>query len=536
MLGSFRICSSTEMKELDRIAEEKFGIHAEILMENAGRAASQIILEKFPGTGKESEILVFAGKGNNAGDAFVLAGRFICLDKRVRIFHLQDESFYKGAALKNFQILKRMKAKMTHLETVGDLQDFFKNAFGPFTIVDGILGTGLKSDLEGVFYDLVEAINAVHAEQVIALDVPSGVSGDTGHIHSTCIDATLTISFGFPKLGHFLPPGATKRGELINVDISLPPNLRKQGDKFLLMKAPMSALMKERDRYGHKNAFGHCLLIGGTPGRFGAIVMASSACHKMGTGLVTVATWPEEFNFMLSRLPFETMAIPIELNEKENDRAKKKRITSRYDRYSSLVIGPGLGLREDGNRLLIELLTHCRFPMLLDADALNLIAEYDLYRFLVERRAPTVLTPHIGEMARLLRTTEDMVQRDPLQSVREAVKLTHAIVLLKGAATVIGSPENVLYLNHYPNDGMATAGSGDVLSGMIGGLLGQQMDPFQATLLGVFLHSLAGEFAAKMYGHRSMTATDIVENISYAFKDLSQAEQYIPLETRIQIH
>lgn len=525
-----RICSNAEMRQIDSTAEQEFGIDSMLLMENAGRAATQILLEKLPHAGRSQEILIFAGKGNNAGDAFVIARRLICLERRVRIFHLQEETGYRGAVRKNFDILKKMKAKLTFIENVADLEAFFESSPGPFTLIDGIIGTGLKAPLEGVFYDVVELINRTHATEVIALDIPTGVSGDTGAVEGTSIQATLTISFGFPKLGHFLPPGATRRGELVNVDISLPPRFRKEGDKYLLMKSPMSALIKERDRYGHKNSFGHTLLIGGSPGRVGAIAMAARACHKMGTGLVTVATWKDTFENLLSRLPNETMAVPLYLEGPESEVYKQS-----LSGYSSIIIGPGLGLRPDGKALLEQVLTHYQGPMVIDADALNLIGEYQLFDRLVNRRAPTVLTPHPGEMARLLEKTKDEVIQDPVEALRSAVEKTHATVLLKGAATLIATPEDKIYLNHYPNDGMATAGSGDVLAGMIGGLLGQKMDPFQATLLGVYLHSLAGDFAARSFGHRSMTAPDIIENIGNAFKDLKTAEHTSPLESRVYL-
>ena len=525
-----RICTSHEMRELDRIAEQEYGIDATLLMENAGRAAAQILLEHFPHAGRTSEILIFAGKGNNAGDAFVVARRLLCLDRRVRVFHLDSGSRYTGAVLKNFEILKRMKAKLTELETSADLEAFFKSAAGPFTVVDGILGTGLHGDLEGIFYDVVEMINA-RSTEVLALDIPTGVRGDTGAVAGTSILATVTVSFGFPKLGHFLPPGAARRGELVNVDISLPPKFRKEGEKFLLMRSRMSDLLKERDRYGHKNSFGHSLLIGGSPGRLGAITMAARACHKMGTGLVTVASWEENIDTLSVKLPDETMSVAL-----HKDGTDLQAYIKMLPNYSSIVVGPGLGMQPEGKTLIEELLANYRGPLVIDADALNIIADYRMHGALVNRRAPTVLTPHPGEMARLLHVSKDAVTADPIKAVRDAVAMTHAIVLLKGAATLIGSTDDVIYLNHYPNDGMATAGSGDVLAGMIGGLLGQKVEPFHGTLLGVYLHSLAGDFAAKSHGHRSMTAPDIIENIGNAFKDIKDSpEPTLPVEGRARL-
>jgi NAD(P)H-hydrate epimerase len=528
---SMRVTTSLEMREIDRIADEEYGIDPIVLMENAGRSASQIILENYPGAGTETEILVFAGKGNNAGDAFVVARRLIGLGKRVRIFYIDPGTKYPPAVERNYQILRKIGAKISPIDQIQSLEAFLAQAPGPFTVVDGLLGTGLVGDLQGMYADVVEVVNRMKAREVISLDIPTGVSGDTGVIHGNAIQASLTVSFGFPKLGHFLPPGAAKRGHLVNVDISLPYRFRTEGDQFLLLRSPLSAMLQERDRYGHKNSFGHTLLIGGSPGRIGAIGMASRACHRMGTGLVTVATWDDCYESVVQKAASETMTVPLRLEGKDLEEYRKN-----LAGYSSVVIGPGLGLRAEGRRLLEEVLTRYRGPLVLDADALNLIADHSMHELLVARRAPTVLTPHVGEMARLLGLPKDEVARDVIASLKAAVEKTHAIVLLKGAATLIGSPDRRVYLNHYPNDGMATAGSGDVLAGMIGGLLGQRMDPFDATLLGVYLHSLAGGIAAESRGHRSMTATDIIENISNAFKEIkTEPDSKLPIECRAHL-
>jgi len=519
------------MRELDRLAEVEFGIDAMILMENAGRSAAQILLERWPHAGRQTEILVFAGKGNNAGDAFVVARRLMALDRRVRVFHLEEPDRYRGPVLKNFEILRKMKAKMTYIEAVTELEEFFGRSPGPFTIVDGILGTGLRGPIEGLFHDVVECLNALRCPEVMALDIPTGVNGDSGAIHSASIQATLTVSFGFPKMGHFLPPGAGRRGELVNVDISLPARFRREGDKFLLMRGPLARLLRERDRYGHKNAFGHTLLIGGSPGRLGAIAMASGACHKMGTGLVTVGTWEDSFETLLIKLPNETMAFALRTDGSSFEAYKKA-----LPLYSSVVIGPGLGLRPDGKRVMEELLTSYQGPVVIDADGLNLISDHGMHELLRSRQAPTVLTPHPGEMARLLGVSKEEVRERPAEALREAVKRTHSVVLLKGAATLVASTEETLYLNHYPNDGMATAGSGDVLAGMIGGLLGQGMEAFEGTLLGIYLHSLAGDFAARALGHRSMTAPDIIGNISHAFTEIhNPLDKDLPVEVRARL-
>ncbi|MCC7441428.1 MAG: NAD(P)H-hydrate dehydratase [Bdellovibrionales bacterium] len=529
-----RICTNAEMRELDRVAEMEYGISPEILMENAGRAAVSVLFDHFPKAGHRSEILVFAGKGNNAGDAFVVARRLLCLDRKVRVFHLVPGSEYRGATQRNFEILQRLKAKMMLLETSSDLDAFFKSSPGPYLAIDGIIGTGLKGPLNGIFRDVVDMINA-NCPDVVALDIPTGVSGDTGMVQGDSIMAALTLSFGFPKLGHFLPPGAGRRGKLVNVDISLPARFRREGNKHLVRRGPLADLLKNRDRYGHKNSFGHTLLVGGSPGKLGAITMAAKATQRMGTGLSTVATWPDGMDSLLTRLPDETMAVPIAW-EGEQWEYYRKNINHQY---SSVVVGPGMGRRPESKEAMVKLLTAYDGPLVIDADALNVIADHDLHGLVAKRQGRVVLTPHPGEMARLLKIEKSAVLGDPLAAVKKAVELTYGVVLLKGAATIISSPDDRYFFNHYPNDGMATAGSGDVLAGMIGGLVGQGMDTFNGTLLAVYLHSLAGDFAARAKGHRSMTAPDIIENIANAFQELKEKgdsrDSLLPEEARAHL-
>lgn len=521
-----RICNTDEIRELDQQAQDRYKIAPEVLMENAGRAAAEIFLETYPEAGLDSEILVFAGKGNNAGDAFVVARYLQNWNRKTRVFHLTQS--YHGAAAKNLVTLKEMGAKLTFLENGSALRDFLQQSNRAIHAIDGLLGTGLRGNVDGVFDDVITIINEC-IPHIFSLDIPSGVNGNTGTVEGRAIEAEMTVSFGFPKLGHFLPPGAALRGKLINIDISLPGVFKEQGDKVLLSRRPLAQLLKKRDKYGHKNSFGHTFLLGGSLGKVGAISMAARACHRMGTGLVTASTWEECLPTLHAKLPDETMAIAIDMEE-----ARLERYRQQFIQFSSLVIGPGLGQTDASRKLLELILSMYRGPMVIDADALNLISTYRMHDHLIKRQAPTVLTPHPGEMARLLGWDKSRVVADPVQAVKEAVNLTHAVVLLKGAATLIASPDEKIYLNHYPNDGMATAGTGDVLAGMIGGLLGQSMNSFEAAQLAVYLHSLAGELAAKKKGHRSMTATDIIENIGEAFREIKEDVQE-PISTRTHL-
>jgi ADP-dependent NAD(P)H-hydrate dehydratase / NAD(P)H-hydrate epimerase len=514
-----RVCSSQEMRALsDRITHD-FGILPDVLMENAGRSAVDALLHFLPDAGIGSEILLFAGKGNNAGDAFVAARRLLSLERRVRLFLLQPFASYRGPASRNLEALTHYRSKLTFLESIHECTDFFRNADGPFVIVDGLVGLGLRSSLEGLFYDVCEVINDIRAKgcaQVVSLDIPSGVDPDTGHIKGTSIQADFTIAFGFPKLGHFFAPGATRRGRLIQVDLSLPPILRTEAEVVLLTPQLLQPLLRIRDDYGHKHTFGHVLLIGGSPGKPGAISLAARATHRVGTGLVTVATWSDSFPYIAPRLADETMAFALDFGSSGSlDPYKAK-----MEDFSALVVGPGLGIRQHAKALLTDLAASFKGPLVLDADALNVIAQEGLHPSLMEREAPTVLTPHPGEMARILGWEVSRVVADPLNALRSGLEITKCVIVLKGAATLVGGVDGKIYLNHYPNDGMATAGSGDVLAGMIGGLLGQGMTAIDAARLGVLLHSLAGARAARQVGKRSMTAADIIEGISHGINEV----------------
>lgn len=517
-----RIVSQSEMKSLDDKAINEIGIPSLVLMENAGLEAARLIGEdlkkNYPTT---TEAIIVCGKGKNGGDGLVVARHLLTNGHRIRVFLMHPVSDYKSESQAELKILQKMKAKITQIESINVLREYFKRANPPFVVIDAILGIGIERDVEGLYFDVIDEINE-NATEIIALDIPSGVNGDTGKIMGTAINANTTVSFGYPKLGHFLYPGAAKRGSLYHVDLTFPPEWSQSGNQFLLSHANTAPLLHERDRFGHKNSFGHCLLIGGSPGKLGAIEMASQACLKMGTGLVTVASWEDSFPSLEVKLPSEIMNIRIRKNEDEKKSEGQAFLIPKpgLSLFTSVVVGPGLGMRSDGEALMRQLLMEFPGPIVIDADGLNLIGDFKMHDLIAKRPGQTVLTPHPGEMARLIGRSKDFVTENPLASLKEAYEMTGAVVLLKGATTLLQASDSKVWFNHYPNDGMATAGSGDVLSGMIGGFLGQKMDALEAARLGVYLHSIAGKHAALINGHRSMTARDIIGNIREGFKEL----------------
>lgn len=510
-----RVVTAREMRDIDELAIRKFKIPSIVLMENAGLKAAEIIAHKHTELGYHTEILVFAGKGKNGGDALVVARQLLAMGKRVRLFLLHSFDAYKDESKQNLEILLEQKIRPIVLDHVGPLEEFFHSAAGPFLCVDGLLGIGFKGPLAGLFADVVDMLNA-KTDYVISLDIATGVDATSGQVIGQAIEADLTVAFGFSKLGHFIAPGALHRGELRVVDIALPLGFRTDGTIHALSADNVAPLLKRRDQYGHKNSFGHTLLFGGTKGKLGAISMAARACMRVGTGLVTAVTWEDAYEQLLARVDDEIMCLPLSFEEKRYTEYKEQ-----IHSYSSVVVGPGMGVDERAQKLLADFIDYYQGPLVIDADGITLLADASIRARLHNRKGPTILTPHPGELSRLLGVPKADVVNQPKEMVEKAAEETNAVVLLKGATTFICGGDGHVYLNHYPNDGMATAGSGDVLAGMIGGIVGQQkMDPKAAVCLGVYLHSMAGDKAAQRLGHRSMTASDIIASLGESFLDL----------------
>lgn len=525
-----RICTRDEIRQLDEKSMTQFSIRPELLMEIAGARATEIFLKYRPNAGFKTPVILITGMGNNGGDAMVIARHLVGLGRKSHVFLIGSADLLRTPNTDHWKTLKQLGVPATEVSHIQTLSSFFEQNPGPHDVIDGLLGTGMQGSTSGVYYDVIEAAQK-HAGFVFALDLPSGVDANTGQVAGRAFRADITASFGFPKLGHFFAPGAELRGKLVNLSLSYPPQLTSSSAIRLLRDSEVAKLLTQRDRYGHKNSFGHTLVIGGSLGKVGAISLSAKACHKMGTGLVTAATWLEVWPTLMSRVSDETMTFGLEDIEKSSDRAHEL-----LSPFSSVVLGPGLGTDARAKKLLEAILETYRGPIILDADALNLVAQHGYLSRLKELKVPCIMTPHPGEMSRLLKIDKQEIVERPLEAIQQAMDLTHATVVLKGAVTLVGSVGSPMYLNHYPNDGMATAGTGDVLAGMLGGLVGQGMAPASAALLGVYLHSLAGDLAAQTKGHRSMTAGDIIGNIGNAFQTLKETktQKENPIFTRIR--
>jgi NAD(P)H-hydrate epimerase len=486
------VLTAAQMREAEHAAETLFGMPSAVLMENAGRALAEAARSLVVPGGR---FLVFCGPGNNGGDGLVAARFLQESGARVSVTLVGDRAKMTPEAQRNLRALESHGISPQPLDSVsrpraGDV------------VVDAIFGTGLSRAPEGAF---AEAIYRIYrwrkvGVKVVAADVPSGLQSDTGETFLPYVEADVTVSFGFLKRGQVLEPGASLCGELRRVDIGLTA-AAAQG---------LTGVLSPRRKDTHKGTYGHVLVVAGSRGKSGAAALVSLAALRSGAGLVSVATRSDALDAVLSHAP-EVMGIPLEAKG-PLEPADLDPLLAAAEGKDALVIGPGIPRGPDTGKLIGDLLERVNAPVVLDADGLNAVAS-DLS---VLRRAkhPVVLTPHPGEMARLMgRSTKD-VQAQRLEVARELATANKVTVVLKGARTLTSSADGELYVNPTGNPGMATAGSGDVLSGICGAFLAQGFRVPDAVWSAVYAHGLAGDLAAARSGQVGLIASDIIAGLS----------------------
>ncbi len=516
-----RLVTANEMKKIDSTAINEFGIHGVVLMENAGRSVVVKCMEKLGLEYKSKRVIVFAGKGNNGGDGLVIARHLINKGIEVKVFLLCRPSELKGDAEINFNILKKMHGKIFAVTEEKDLHRVDIAMMYADLIVDAIYGTGFKGIAKGIIGEILEMISNFK-RTVISVDLPSGLEADTGKINGPCIKADYTLTFGLPKIGLFLEPGASYCGELEVVDISIPSSLLMNPElkKRLITKRWCSEIIPKRKNDTHKGDYGHILVVGGSSGMTGAITLACQGALRTGAGLVTAGV-PRSLNEIFEQKMTEAMTKPLPETESLTiGREAVEQVLEFSKKVSVLVIGPGMSVNASGIHFVKTLLPKLKVPVVLDADGLNNLAhilEEDA-DFIKNLKAPIVLTPHPGEMARLTGLTIKEIQENRLQTAVEYASIWGKIVVLKGTKTIIASPDGSIYLNATGNPGMSTGGSGDVLTGIISSLIAQGLDISTASAVGVFLHGAAGDKAENEKGEYGMTAGDIIKYLPQTLK------------------
>ncbi|MCD6582257.1 MAG: NAD(P)H-hydrate dehydratase [Desulfuromusa sp.] len=512
-----RLCSASEVMVLDRQAIDQIGIPGVVLMENAGRACCHLFADKFsdyfPGS-----VLVLAGRGNNGGDGYVMARILSERGWQVTTLVLGREETISGDARVMLNIIRKLGFPVSFIEDILVLQDHFAAA-APDLIVDAIFGTGLNSDVRGLQAEAITLINESTAS-VFSVDIPSGVDGSTGRVCGLAVNADLTATFDHAKIGHGSQPGAVCAGELKVVDIGIPLTGRQDFSSHvhLLEEREVQALLSDRSTVGHKGKFGHLLVLAGSPGKTGAAALAGNAAVRSGCGLVTVAT-PATVHDIIEVKLTEAMSCPLADQDGLLSLQAQAQIEQLLVDRQALAVGPGLGQSDELAELIKGLVSSAAVPMVIDADGLNLLAD-QLECLQGRSDQPLILTPHPGEMARLTGLTVAEIEANRFEVAQKFAAKYGVVLLLKGARTVIAAPDGRVNINSTGNDGLASGGSGDVLTGLIGGLLAQGLDGFSAATLGAWLHGRAAEQVADLQGTAGMAASDLLPQLPVARQGL----------------
>ena len=508
-----KLATADEMRRIDAAGMQKYGIPGAVLMENAGRQVAEAVrglLDAFPG----ARVVIFCGKGNNGGDGFVAARHLSNQGADVHCVLLADPSALTGDAAANFRIAHTMGVP---IEENADDSAVRVRADRADIIVDAILGTGASGEVHGVARTAIEAINASDAP-VVAADIPSGIHADTGAILGAAVRADVTVTFGIPRLGLVQYPGREHCGELRVVDISLPRHLLTSDSlKANLVTSELAeSFLPPRFAAMHKGDAGRVLVVAGSVGMTGAAALCSIAAVRAGAGLVTLAC-PASLNDILEAKCTEAMTLPVaETGMRTISPAARDAILSQAMRSEVVALGPGLSQHPETAALVKELVGGIPVALVLDADGLNCLGR-DV-TLLSGRTAPTIITPHPGELARLIGSTTDAIQQDRVDAARRAAQATGAIVILKGAATVTADPGGEAFINATGNPGMASGGMGDVLAGIVAAFVAGRATPISAAIAAVHYHGQAADLAAEA-GQRGLCATDLLDALQQALPD-----------------
>jgi NAD(P)H-hydrate epimerase len=518
------LATAEEMRRADRRVTERYGVPSLLLMENAGRGAADAI-ERVLGPVGGRRVAVVCGKGSNGGDGFVVARHLLGRGARVSAWLVGRAGDVQGDARVNLDALQRAG------ETVAEVPDAAGDAFGPLgmelgaadIVVDALLGTGVRGPATGPVAKAIEAINAA-GRPVCALDLPSGLPSDGEPPAGPVVRARVTVTFGLLKLGLVLPAGVAHAGRLEVADLGVPRAWLAEGIPTGLLEAvDVRAALPPRPLDAHKGRYGHLLIVAGSVGKTGAAALACLGALRSGTGLVTCAVPGSQQPVVAGQLS-EAMTEPLPETAARTLSAKAvERIVELLARMDAVALGPGIGLDPETQAAVQALVRNVERPTVVDADALTALAGGSgLCR---DAPAPRLLTPHPGEAARLLGCGIGEVQADRIASAPRLAAESGAVVALKGARTVVAGPDGQVTVNPTGNPGMATGGTGDVLTGIAGGLLAQGVAPTVALRAAVYLHGLAGDLAAETRGEAGLVAGDVADAVPAAIRRVLEADR-----------
>jgi NAD(P)H-hydrate epimerase len=515
-----KVLTSLQMKEIDRKTIEEIGIPGPVLMENAGLRIVDAIRSRFP-VYEDEKIVIIAGKGNNGGDGLVVARHLFNQGCAPTVLLLAAREDVKGDAALNLRIAEKIGVKINEVQSLSDWRAQRVILARATLVIDAIFGTGLVKAAEGLYAVAIEDINRLKATKV-SIDIPSGLSSDSYSLIGPCVKADLTVTLAAPKIAHVFPPAEEYVGELIVADISIPRFLFAD-DRLrleLVEKETLWPYFRKRKRDSHKGSYGHLLIISGSLGKTGAALMAGKAALKMGAGLVTVATAAGCLP-IIARSMMELMTEPLpETPEKTISAEAHPRAVELLKSKDALLIGPGISTHPSTAKFVLSLLPRLKIPVVIDADGLNIISADP--GILKKLSKPAVLTPHPGEFARLLGLPIGEIIDKKLELAPEFAKKYGVYLVLKGYRTLTATPKGEIFINPTGNPGMATAGSGDVLSGMIASEIVQEKDVLGATLAAIYVHGLCGDRVVEKLGEKCLTAGDLIHSLPRALKDMEE--------------
>jgi ADP-dependent NAD(P)H-hydrate dehydratase / NAD(P)H-hydrate epimerase len=533
-----KLPKAKEMQALDKCAINEFGIPGIVLMENAGLGTVQL-MEKELGSPKDHFAVIFIGPGNNGGDGLVIARHLHQRDCVPILFFLVDPESLTGDAATNLNIIRKLKLQYHLIDSPNRVQTLpvlYKQIMTRgkpcYAFVDAMFGTGLARELTEHYADTIDIINSPHFGvnvPIVAVDIPSGLHADSGAILGCCINANHTFTYGCVKPGQIMHGSAEITGKLQLVDIGIPPEaIEKTGiPTELLTENEVAQWSKKliRDKSSHKGNHGHLLIIAGSSGKTGAAILAAKGALRSGCGLVSLCV-PNKLNTIFESQLTEAMTIPLPSCENYISDTDLDIIASSMKNKNAIITGPGLGTDPATIQVVLHLYNNATVPVVLDADALNILAEH--IEDLKEPPAPRILTPHPGEMARLCQTTTSKIQGNRLQAARNACALFYhhkqVIIILKGDGTVIAHGSGEAMINTTGNPSMGTGGMGDVLTGIIGSFVCQGMTPLEAAAAGVYIHGKSADTINEVSGF-GFTATEVADNIPNILKTYTQQEE-----------
>ncbi len=498
-----RVVSIQEMKEIEIRSAQENGFDESLIIENVGINGSKHLKSKYLSNKNYTEVIFLIGKGNNGSDGLAMARHLVSSFKYVTALTIFPTEEMNNEAAKQLKMAKKYGVKVAQLQPV-EWMSFLENRKNQPLIVDCILGTGmcfpLSKELQNIFL-----ITNSSKHQVISIDIPSGMDGDSGKVDGIAMYARETLAIGFPKIGHLMPRSIKWVGQISALDAGLSSNFSKEGNRELLDNRHLREFLPPRNSFAHKNTFGHVGIFGGSKEMCGAVALASMATLRTGAGIVTAMSLENCYHELTQKVPTEVITSVI------NDD---------FEKFDVMLVGPGLGQSEDAKKWLLKLIIEFNGTLILDADAINLLNIKDHKALLKARDGKTLLTPHVMEFSRFTNIDINQIELHPIEKLSVVVKEINCGVIVKGATSYISLPNWKEYINCFPNSGMATAGSGDVLAGIVSGLCAQEESRIWEMLaLGSLIHSKAGLLARDKYGERGMCAGDIIEMLNIAMEN-----------------